>query len=143
MRFSEAGGRFSRCHIYLAGYRNLFFSVFVLGPVAEGPPERYVKKLGSKTVWMVFFAVSAFLVICRTFLRPKTRRYTFSRPLPQNKIPNAPIRVGLSTGKIGKMVLPHTQDNDNRLRVENCAARTGSNQLSIAVRAIFYDLTHG
>ena len=28
------------------------------------------------------FAVSAFLVIFRTFLRQKTRRYTFSRPLP-------------------------------------------------------------
>ena len=56
-----------------------FFSVLFLGPVAEGPPERYVnKKLGSKTVWIVFFSVSAFLVVFRTFLRPKTRTYTFS-----------------------------------------------------------------
>ena len=31
---------------------------------------------------MLFFAVSAFLVVFRTFLRRKTRRYTFSRPLP-------------------------------------------------------------
>ena len=40
IRFSEAGGRFSRCHISRV---NLFFSFF-LGPDAEGPPERYVKK---------------------------------------------------------------------------------------------------
>ena len=30
---------------------------------------------------MVFFAVSAFLAVFRTFLRQETRRYTFSRPL--------------------------------------------------------------
>ena len=41
MRFSEAGGRFSRCHISRV---NLFFFSFFLGPDAEGPPERYVKK---------------------------------------------------------------------------------------------------
>ena len=79
MRFSEAGGRFSHGHISRVAS---FFSSFFRGPVAEAPPEHCVKKTRVKTVWMVFFAVSAFLVVFRTFLRRKMRRYTFSGPLP-------------------------------------------------------------
>ena len=80
MWFSEAGGRSSRCHISRV---NLFFSVLFLGPDAEPPPRALREKnSGRKRSGRCFFSVTAILVIFRTFLRPKTRRYTFSRPLP-------------------------------------------------------------
>ena len=80
MRFSEAGGRFSHGHISRV---TSFFPSFFRGPVAEGLPKHCVKKPWVKNgLDGVFFAASAFLVVFRTFLKQKTRRYTFSRPLP-------------------------------------------------------------
>ena len=52
-------------------------------------------------VWMVFFAVSAFLVIFGTFLRQKTRSYTFSRPLSFLLYPEeCPYQISGSSSKI-------------------------------------------
>ena len=79
MRFSEAEGRFSHGQISRA---TCFFSVISRGPVAEGPPKHCVKKTWVENGLDGVLAVSAFLVIFRTFLRQKTRRYTFSRHLP-------------------------------------------------------------
>ena len=78
MRFSEAGGRFLHGHISRV---TCFFPSFFRGPVAEGPPEHCGEKTWVKNGLDGVFAVSAFLVIfVPTFLRQKSRRYTFPRP---------------------------------------------------------------